>query len=289
MTHLLRMESPFETEWGTLLLLEPADANISELRARLLNRSYDKPFMLDDGQVRYLYFTTSLMQSAMRLSTPNDLELRYTQQMMAALLFVPRPKNILLIGLGGGSLAKFCYARLPGAHFRAIEIDQHVINLRDAFLVPADDDRLEIIQGDGAAYLLTAEKGIDLLLVDAFDQTGFAPALANRDFFESAFKKLAGKGVLVVNLAGDPKSYNGLISEAMHVFDDQVIVVPVPEDGNHVLYAFKHRPFDPRWRWLHNYAKELRAHYGLDFPTFAEKLERADKLGFARREQVRGR
>jgi hypothetical protein len=72
--------------------------------------------------------------------------------------------------------------------------------------------------------------------------------------------------VLVINLAGEKETYAGLIGEAMHVFDDQVIVISVPDDGNHVLYAFKEHHFEPRWRWLHNYAKELRAKFGLDFP-----------------------
>jgi spermidine synthase len=56
-----------------------------------------------------------------------------------------------------------------------------------------------------------------------------------------------------------------------------------------VLYAFKERYFEPRWRWLHNYAKELRANYGLDFPAFVQKMERSTRLGLARREALRGR
>jgi spermidine synthase len=75
----------------------------------------------------------------------------------------------------------------------------------------------------------------------------------------------------------------------MHVFDDQVIVISVPEDGNHILYAFKERYFEPRWRWLNNYAKELRAKFGLDFPAFVQKMERSSKLGLARREAIRRR
>ena len=155
--------------------------------------------------------------------------------------------------------------------------------------MPPDDERLQILQADGAEYITNAEKGIDVLLVDAFDRTGFAPSLANREFFENAFAKLAGNGVLVINLAGEKNTYAGLIGEAMLVFDDQVIVISVPDDGNHVLYAFKERHFEPRWRWLHNYAKELRANYRLDFPAFVQKMERSTKLGLARREAIRGR
>ena len=157
------------------------------------------------------------------------------------------------------------------------------------FQLPPDDERLRILEADGAAYMQDTEKGIDVVLVDAFDEHGFAPPLANRDFLDSIFGKLSGNGVLVINLAGEKESYAGLIGLAMDVFDEQVIVFPVPEDGNHILLAFRAPYFEPRWRWLHNHAKELRAKFGLDFPAFVQKIERAAKLGLARREAIRGR
>lgn len=289
MTRLFELPSPFEVETGTVLLHEPPWARAGELRAQLLDESYPKPFVIDDGKSRFLYFNVRLMQSEMSLKAPNDLAIRYTQKMMAFLLFQPRPKRVALIGLGGGSLVKFCYHRMPGTHMTAVELDPDVIAFRDTFLVPPGNERLQIVTGDGAEFVASTEKGLDVLLVDAFDKTGFAPALANREFFENAYAKLAGNGVLVINLAGEKDSYAGLIGEVMHVFDDQVIVISVPDDGNHVLYAFKERYFEPRWRWLHNFAKELRAKFGLDFPAFVQKMERSSKLGLARREAIRGR
>ena len=283
------MPSPFEVETGTVLMHEPSWAREGELRAQLLDESYPKPFVIDDGKSRFLYFNVRLMQSEMSLKAPHDLAIRYTQKMMAFLLFQPRPKRIVLIGLGGGSLIKFCYQRMPGTQLTAVELDPNVIAFRDTFLLPPDDDRLQVLEADGAEFLESTEKGIDALLVDAFDKTGFAPSLANREFFDNAWAKLSGNGVLVINLAGEKETYAGLIGEAMHVFDDQVIVISVPDDGNHVLYAFKERHFEPRWRWLHNYAKELRAKFGLDFPAFVQKMERSTKLGLARREAIRRR
>ncbi|PKO48995.1 MAG: spermidine synthase-like protein [Betaproteobacteria bacterium HGW-Betaproteobacteria-4] len=289
MTKLFEMPSPFEIEMGTVLMHEPSWAREGELRAQLLDESYPKPFVIDDGKSRFLYFNVRLMQSEMSLKAPHDLAIRYTQKMMAFLLFQPRPKRIVLIGLGGGSLIKFCYQRMPGTQLTAVELDPNVIAFRDTFLMPPDDDRLQVLEADGAEFLENTEKGIDALLVDAFDKTGFAPSLANREFFDNAYAKLSGNGVLVINLAGEKETYAGLIGEAMHVFDDQVIVISVPDDGNHVLYAFKERHFEPRWRWLHNYAKELRAKFGLDFPAFVQKMERSTKLGLARREAIRRR
>ena len=283
MTTLYQLPSPFPTEWGTLLLLESPDADAATLRQQLLDESYTKPFVVDDGSCRYLYFNVRLMQSAMRIKAPDDLELRYTQQMMAALLFCPRPRRILLIGLGGGSLTKFCYRRLPGAHCCVIELDPDVIALRDVFMLPGDDDRLQVVAGDGREHLAEVAEGIDLLLVDAFNAEGVAPGFADRAFVERAYAKLSNQGVLVMNLAGERHSYEGLIHEVLTVFDDRTLLLPVPEDGNHILFAFRDPAFAPRWRWLHNHARELRAKHGLDFPRFAQQLERAARQDQPRR------
>lgn len=136
-----------------MLLHEPPWARAGELRAQLLDESYPKPFVIDDGKSRFLYFNVRLMQSEMSLKAPNDLAIRYTQKMMAFLLFQPRPKRVALIGLGGGSLVKFCYHRMPGTHMTAVELDPDVIAFRDTFLVPPDNERLQIVTGDGAEFV----------------------------------------------------------------------------------------------------------------------------------------
>ncbi len=282
------MPSPFEEGGERVLLLEPPWSEAEALRAQLLDDTYPKPYVIDDGERRLLQFDRRLCQSAMRLDAPNALDVRYTQKMMSFLLFQPRPRRIVLIGLGGGSLVKFCYSRLPSTPMIVVDNNPDVIALRDAFFVPPDGPNLHVLEADGAAYLAQAEKGIDVLLLDAFDKRGYAQSLANREFFAQAKAKLSGSGVLVANLAGDEDMYAGLIGMAMEVFDDQVIVIPVPEDDNHVLLAFKDARFEPNWRRLRNQAKELRTKYGLEFPVFVDKIERAAKAGLARREAERG-
>lgn len=283
------MPSPFGNEGDRVLLLEPPSTKPGELRARLLDDTYARPYVVDNGEWRFLHFDQRLVQSAMRLQAPNALDVRYTQKMMSFLLFQSRPRRIVFIGLGGGSLVKFCHTRLPATHLVVLENNPDVIALRDAFRMPPDGPNLQVLEADGAEYLAGAAKGIDVLLVDAFDKSGFAPSLAGPEFFEQARAKLAGSGMLVINLAGDETRYAGLIATAMQVFDDQVIVLPVPQDDNQVLFAFRDAGFEPNWRRLRNRAKELRAKYGLDFPAFLDKIERSAKHGLARREAGRGR
>src|SRR5258708_38074937 len=102
-----------------LRLLEPPGSCQKALWERLFDGSYDKPFIVDSGVRRYLHFDLDTVQSAMRLDDPEKLSLRYTRKMMAFLLFNRAPARILLLGLGGGSLAKFCYRRLPRAALTA--------------------------------------------------------------------------------------------------------------------------------------------------------------------------
>ena len=65
-----------------------------------------------DG-VRSLYLGSETVQSAMRVKSPYALELAYSRGMMMFLLFMKHPKNVLIVGLGGGSIPKYIHHFLP--------------------------------------------------------------------------------------------------------------------------------------------------------------------------------
>src|SRR5690606_28313210 len=93
------------------------------------------------------------LQSRMRLDDPNALDLDYSRVMMAFLLLQPQPESILVIGLGGGSLPKYCRQHLPAAHITVVENNPAVIAARDTFQVPPDDERFSVVCADGAEFL----------------------------------------------------------------------------------------------------------------------------------------
>lgn len=276
---LLDVPNPFIPGYGLLRLLELIDTPIKEVNERLLDGTYHKPFIVEDGQLRYLHFSLAYVQSAMRIDEPDVLDLRYTQKMMGFLLFKPQPRHLLMLGLGGGSLAKFCYRQLPGADITVIEIDPGVIALRRHFLVPENDQRFRVLCADGADYVPTLDEQIDVLLTDAFDKFGMSTSVANAGFLRHAFNSLRPEGILVMNLAGDKSRYAHLLSEALDVFDRQVLLISVHDDCNHILFAFKELRFAPDWPRLKMQARELKARHGLDFPLFRQKMAQAARLG----------
>ena len=120
---------------------------------------------------------SAAVQSSMSLLNPYALEFEYTRLMMGFLLFDHDPAHMLMIGLGGGSLPKFCHRYLPQTSIDVIEIDPGVIALRDAFHVPPDDARFRVIAADGKDYLHDGPAPVDVLLIDAYDGQGMPAAL----------------------------------------------------------------------------------------------------------------
>ena len=120
---MLELPNPFANEGGVIRLLEPPGGDTEALVDSVLAKRYGRPFVIEDDGARCLYFTRDFIQSEMRLDDPYELAFAYTRKMMAFLLFCPEPRRILMIGLGGGSLVKFCNRRLPSTHVTVVEID----------------------------------------------------------------------------------------------------------------------------------------------------------------------
>lgn len=213
----------------------------ADLRGRLLARTYDKPFIVEDDERRALVFSIDgSVQSEMRLEDPAALVNEYTRKMMAFLLFTPLPRSVVMIGLGGGSLLKFARRHVPGARITAVEIDAAVIALRDQFAIPPDDDRLHVVHADGAAYvrqMVRSGERADVLLVDAYDRRGIARSIASRRFLEDAGSVLARDGVFVINLAAHEPHCEWMLGLVREVFGAPVFAVPVGWGGNTVLFA----------------------------------------------------
>jgi len=200
-----------------------------------------RPIVYTDGDRRYLMFADGIVQSKMLLSDPDGLPLAYTRAIMCFLLFQPAPKHILLVGLGGGSLAKFCLLRyLPDAHITVIEIDEQVIALRDRFAVPPDNARLRVVHADAADFIATLEASADVLIVDGFDMHGQPPALASAGFYDNCHRALVPGGVAVVNLHRSDTDYAGIVHRLRHAFRGKVCRFKAIASNNHILFAVAH-------------------------------------------------
>lgn len=197
------------------------------------------PFVLDTLTSRALQFSLGDIQSQMRLDDPEALDLDYTRLMMGFLLFQPTPARLAMIGLGGGSLAKFCFRHVPCADIDVIEINAQVIDLRDQFHVPPDDARFRVLQADGARFVRQQAGTVDVLIVDGFDDQGQPDSLASQAFYDDCLGCLTADGVLVVNLHTGHECHAAHVDRIRRSFDDRLLLVESEEDGNTIAFAFK--------------------------------------------------
>ncbi len=228
--------------------------------------------------VRSLHVGSETIQSSMRLARPNDLELAYTRSMMGFLLFNPAPKRVLMVGLGGGSLAKFVYHRLPQTVAEALEINPDVVAIaRRYFQVPAGDDRLTVRVCDAAEFIEREGPGYDAILVDGYDDDTPPETLSSRKFYLSCRRRLDPGGVMVVNLWGSDRRFDEYVERVESAFPAGTLCLPAEKPGNVVMFAFRDPAGDLRWDGLEARAAGLEVSYGLEFGKFVRGLRKMNR------------
>lgn len=230
-----------------------------------------------DG-IRSLHLGGTMVQSAMKLSAPNDLVLAYTQHMMGFLLFYPAPKDVLMIGLGGGSLAKFFYHQMPQTKTTVIEINSQIVTTaRQYFSLPDDDDRLQIAIADGNDFLANNPTDVDVLLIDGFDNGCQVSSLCSQEFYHLARNALNKNGVLVVNLLSRDKMIKDYVKRIENSFNRHIVTIMSEVRGNLIVFALKNSPGKLPWNVLKMRAQALENKYSLPFSTFVAKLRKQNR------------
>lgn len=242
-------------------------------RSVLSRRGDAHPFIVDAHGQRSLQFDGTTIQSHMALDDPSALALDYTRSIMGFLLFYPAPRRVAIIGLGGGSLVKYCLSTLPDTVVIAVEINPEVIALRDAFGIPPDGPRLQVLCRDGADYVRDSGESPDVLIVDGFDVAGLPRQLCSAGFYDHCYAMLAEGGMMVVNLWGGDSGYGRYASRIRDSFADRVVVVRAEEDTNRIVFASKDRGFPPSRALLLDRARTLAGDHPIGLDALAHRIQ----------------
>lgn len=240
--------------------------------------------IFDEGETRSLYFGGKFLQSRMSLLSPHTLTLPYTHYMMFALLFHVQFNNILLIGLGAGSMVRFLHHHFPQCTIDAVDHSAHIIKLARGYFQLPESQHINIHCRDGLKFL--AEKHVqnhyDLILIDAFDEKGMSSHIYSEEFFLICADALHPDGTLSCNLwSGTPKR-TAEISNILRCNFTGRLVLPVPRRGN-VIHHLK--PQKIKWTDIERNRWELdhlQKKFHLNFPTMV-KVARRHNLSFPQR------
>jgi len=235
------------------------------------------PFLCEEAGTVSLHFEMDGVQSQMCVDSPDLLALGYTRTMMGFLLFHEHPRHIGMIGLGGGSLPKYCYRHLPQTRISVAEISPEVIALRGCFHVPHDDHRFTVLCEDGADFVNRHRRQFDVLIVDGFDISGQPPQLCSRHFYDDCYSALAPDGVLVVNMCDC--HFDALIFRMRRSFQDRVIVIDPEDSSNMIVFAIKGDIQVPQYEQLLERQKFLEHGHPIDFTRTVQQLQQECEKG----------
>ena len=234
----------------------------------------------EEGPIRHLHLGSEWIQGSVLIEAPFVLVHEYIQRMMAWLLFVDpasvSQRQALQLGLGAGSLTKFCFKELRMKNTQAIEINPQVLHAcRGWFWLPADNPRMQVVLADAAEEIRQPRLhgSIDALQVDLYDQDAAAPVLDSASFYSDCHKLLTPEGCMTVNLFGHTSSFKGSVERIADAFgEDAVWAFKATREGNTVVLA-QRTPSRPKRNLLQERARIIQSKWGLPAEQWVRVLK----------------
>ena len=192
--------------------------------------------VVDDGVgSRYLRFDNSF-QSGMTIARPFETRFRYTDYFDLGLAYNPDARNVLFVGLGGGSAPKRFWRDFPSLDLQVVELDPVVADVARRYFAMPDSPRLKVEVEDGRRYLQRNEQRYDVIALDAYFSDSIPFHLATAEFVDLVRRRLAPGGVVVANIIGSVEGpgsrlFRSFVRTYRTAFPT-VAVHPVIEEGD---------------------------------------------------------
>jgi spermidine synthase len=202
---------------------------------------YGEIRVVDDGGFRYL-----LVDGAIRAAVDTSLDwesaMTHVNVIDVARSFHEGPGKLLLIGLGGGSVAEHFHR--SGWEVDAVEIDSLVVSVARRFF-GFDSTHARVSRMDGRQFIAAAADTYDVIIVDAFGSSSIPVHLLTEEAFGWIATRLGLRGTLAVNVRalGWHDTIVRSIAATLGTAFPNVLALPIAEPpdqlGNVILLASK--------------------------------------------------
>jgi spermidine synthase len=216
-----------------------AGANLDQFAGETIEATTASEFsqivVTRQGDIRSMWFLhddgVHGLESQQDLREPHRLLLPYSRCMFASYLLRPKQQQVLIVGLGGGSMVHFLTHHQPDLRVDVVEIDPVVVKLADEYFGVRSGEKVKIFQQDAFKYLAETDQRYDAIYMDAFlepsadtDISGVPLRLKTLQFLKDVQKKLTPDGLVVFNV---------------HVYDDTAKTLATIRDAFSQVYVFQ--------------------------------------------------
>jgi spermidine synthase len=149
-------------------------------------------------QARVLFGGGNSPQSGMATDDRPELLFDYNQRFLEV-IESRHPKRILLIGGGVFMLPQAVLERYEDISIDVVEIDPLLPELARKYFGVEEDERLNVIVGDGRAYVESCQVVYDMIIVDAFAEFSIPRPLLTEQAVNQYARCLSNDGMIGVN------------------------------------------------------------------------------------------
>ncbi len=221
-------------------------------------------------QYRWLRIGGESVQTLMDKNAIDKIALPNIQALLTVLLFLPTPKRLLNLGLGGASIERYLDSKHPEIKIRSLESSEQIIQLaKDYFYLPK---RVDVIHAYAEEFLSTHKDTYDIILCDIFANELHPDCLYRDEFYSSIFNCLNKEGVLAINLLPDSEEDVIKVLLPMKKYFDHISLLEVPNHMNAIIFASQNRL--PDYEELDKVANDLFEQTELDLRDIPENINR---------------
>ena len=151
----------------------------------------------------------------------------------------PRPKDIAILGLAGGTAARgYTAAFGDNVQITGVEIDPAILDVAHRYF-HLNEPNVHPVVADARYWFDTQAGHYDVMVLDAYRQPYIPFHLTTREFFTEVRDHLKPGGVAVVNAGRTATDYRlvDAIASTMAAVYPSVFLVDVPEFANTLVYG----------------------------------------------------
>ena len=245
-----RMRQPLRRiSWWVMAYLLMIATGVARLEAAVVyerTSAHHHIQVIDNNGIRTLSFNGS-QETRMSLRYPLQGHFVYTEYFHMPWLWNNQITDVLMMGLGGGSIQRAYQYYYPDVKIDTVELDPVVVDVARQYFSVKPSATHRIIRSDGRLYLRRTKKNYDLILMDAYTSNrygSFIPyPLVTKEFFQMASERLTDDGVIAYNVIGTLQGWRadilGAVYKTMKSVFPNVYLFPAPDSLNVVLVGTK--------------------------------------------------
>ena len=178
-------------------------------------------------------------QTCIDVKNPDRIVFPYVRMLFAGLLVNPQPERALMIGLGGGTVARVLTDVFPDLTMDLVEVDRAVVKVARDYFDFRETSKARVHIVDGRVFtrraLLRRER-YDLIILDAFTGDYIPEHLLTLEFMRDIASLLTGQGVVIANTFEGSALYDYESATYMAAFGN-FLNLKMPGTGNRIIIA----------------------------------------------------